>query len=233
MADRGGRRSHSLTQAVLSYWGTTCWLCLRPDAATEKDHVVPYSLGGTDDIANLRPICKRCNTRRGNRVLNGFGSKITVVIGPPASGKTTYVREHARPDAVVIDLDYIARALMPTDLGSTHVYPQYVRHVAIGARAAAIERATRLIGVELWIIHAVPDAAAMDTYRMLKYDIVTIDPGRATVERRFNEQRPEIMRKAVHKWYATWALTATPIAGQLEAAAPAPEPASATTHGDW
>lgn len=36
---------------------------------------------------------------------------LTVVIGPPAAGKTTYVLAHARPGDIVVDLDRLANAL--------------------------------------------------------------------------------------------------------------------------
>jgi 5-methylcytosine-specific restriction endonuclease McrA len=34
------------------------------------DHMLPKSLGGSGDVANLRTLCKRHNSRRGAR-LNG------------------------------------------------------------------------------------------------------------------------------------------------------------------
>ena len=136
---RSGRASVDLTRTVLAEYGAICWLCGQPGATT-KDHVIPWSLGGTDDVENLRPAHKRCNQRRGNRVINGYGARIRVVMGPPASGKSQYVTEHASLTDIVIDLDVIARALMPVTLDRTHVYPQHVRHVAIGARASGTRR---------------------------------------------------------------------------------------------
>ncbi|MBF0808519.1 HNH endonuclease [Rothia nasimurium] len=63
----------------------TCWLCQAPIidhrytpgcCSFEKrlhrlsvDHVLPRSLGGSDDIANLRPAHFSCNSARGNRVM--------------------------------------------------------------------------------------------------------------------------------------------------------------------
>lgn len=29
-----------------------------------RDHIIPKSLGGVDDVANLRPACEKCNGRR-------------------------------------------------------------------------------------------------------------------------------------------------------------------------
>jgi hypothetical protein len=31
-----------------------------------RDHIIPKSLGGVDDVANLRPACEVCNGDRGN-----------------------------------------------------------------------------------------------------------------------------------------------------------------------
>lgn len=202
MAARSGRASVNLTQLVLLEYGDVCWLCGRPGATT-KDHVIPYSLGGSDDLENLRPAHGTCNKRRGNRVINGYGARIHVVMGPPAAGKTRHVLDHATLTDIVIDLDAIARALMPITLNETHVYPEHVRHVAIGARAAAIDRATRLAaGVGVWIIHADPTHRDLDDYRFLRYDVITIDPGREIVEQRVRAERPPYMRAYVPKWYA-------------------------------
>jgi hypothetical protein len=165
---------------------------------------LPWSLGGRDTLANLRPACKRCNSRRQNRVISGIGCTINVLIGPPGSGKSTYVAEHAGPDDVVIDLDAIARALMPVQPTRTHSYPQHVRHVAIGARKAAIDRATRLaFGGVVWLIHSVPSEATMGEYRALRYNVITIDPGREVVEQRVASERPAFVGVAVAKWYAS------------------------------
>ena len=51
-------------------WGGKCFYCdkklpkpgTRAGRATHFDHLVPQSRGGTDDLSNLRPCCKRCNT---------------------------------------------------------------------------------------------------------------------------------------------------------------------------
>ena len=43
-------------------WGGRCWMCGVP--ATATDHVKPLSKGGSNWPANLRPSCKRCNSRK-------------------------------------------------------------------------------------------------------------------------------------------------------------------------
>lgn len=40
-----------------------------PDAMKmEVDHILPWSLGGTDTLDNLQPLCKPCNRIKGNQI---------------------------------------------------------------------------------------------------------------------------------------------------------------------
>lgn len=244
MGRRSGRSSTALTKLVLETYGNACALrlpgCTR--VATTKDHRIPYSLGGDDSLENFQPACRSCNSKRGNRVLGGagFGARVCVVIGPPAGGKSTYVREHATITDVAIDLDAIARALMPLELAQSHTYPAHVRHVAIGARKAAIERATRLKErVTVWIIHAIPTPDELAMYRSMHWQIITCDPGRETVLERCRTQRPEYIIPAVDRWYAYTAgldLSAAPAPAYDQATAaldPTRTPALAAPSREW
>lgn len=49
----------------LAYWGGKCWLC--GGEPTTWDHVKPQTKGGPHILANLRPACLSCNTRKHNR----------------------------------------------------------------------------------------------------------------------------------------------------------------------
>jgi hypothetical protein len=204
---RGGRASQRMTQLVLETYGRECHLRLKgcTRVATTKDHVVPYSHGGADVLENYRPACKPCNSKRQNRVIAGYGASIVVVIGPPAAGKSTYVIEHARPSDIVIDMDAIARALMPIQPDATHTYPDHVRHVAIKSRQAAVHAATRLKErVTVWLIHAIPRPDDLADYKRFGWQVVTVDPGREVVEARARTMRPAMMQPHVARWYATY-----------------------------
>lgn len=207
MGSRGGRASVAMTRLVLETFGYECHLrlagCTR--VATTKDHLVPYSHGGADVLENYRPACKRCNSKRQNRVMTGYGASVVVVIGPPAAGKTHYITEHAKPLDVTIDMDAIARALMPHAPAETHVYPEHVRHVAIKARAAAVHAATRLRErCTVWLIHAIPRPDDLADYKRLGWQVITIDPGRSVVESRARTMRPQVMHSQVARWYSIY-----------------------------
>lgn len=125
---------------------------------------------------------------------------IHIVIGPPAAGKTTWVRERAQPGDVTIDYDALARVLAVPDR-TGHEHPPHVQAVAKAARNAAIDAATRVTGCDVYIIHSTPSPARLDEYRRLGANIVTVDPGKATVMRRVAQERPRQMLAAAHQWY--------------------------------
>jgi len=72
---KGGRPVGSKKQAtkdkewneMLDFFENKCLMCgsqfEKPDRPT-KDHVVPQSWGGTDDISNLQPLCRECNSSK-------------------------------------------------------------------------------------------------------------------------------------------------------------------------
>ncbi|HTN60258.1 MAG TPA: AAA family ATPase [Devosia sp.] len=94
------------------------WLIV---AADEIDHIDGDS--HNNDRENLRPLCRPCHLERTAKD-QAFGKHqwrpdwlrpstipLTIVCGPPASGKTSYVAQHAIASDLVIDLDVIAAHL--------------------------------------------------------------------------------------------------------------------------
>ena len=67
--------------------GPICIWCLRSkrehNITLTLDHVVPYSLGGTNLVHNLVVACKVCNCRRKDRSIQSFAEQLCG-IGPQA-----------------------------------------------------------------------------------------------------------------------------------------------------
>lgn len=55
--------------------GFCCRLCKATENLT-VDHIIPKSLGGTDEMGNLRTLCQPCNGKRGNTA-NGIKGTAT------------------------------------------------------------------------------------------------------------------------------------------------------------
>ena len=131
-------RWQQLRWSVLVRDQFTCQICGRLEGATGKlvcDHVEPHR----GDVVKFwagpfQTLCKLCHDGQKQKEevaaraagLDVYGGKpasyrpewlrpsvipLTIVCGPPASGKNHYVRQHAGGGDVVIDLDAIAQAL--------------------------------------------------------------------------------------------------------------------------
>jgi len=136
-----------LRVVVLQRDSGLCQPCLAKGQLTTGnivDHIIPKAEGGGDDLKNLQTICKPCHTmktfmesaRGGDKVafhpdwLPAAVIPVIVVCGPPGSGKTTYVNEHASPSDLVVDVDAIAAEMfnLPMYQASTEQRRAAVRY---------------------------------------------------------------------------------------------------------
>lgn len=70
-SDYGLRRNvrKLVRESVLRRDGYRCLCC----ESTDKlciDHIMPFSLGGSDEVENLQVLCQRCNATKGGKVLS-------------------------------------------------------------------------------------------------------------------------------------------------------------------
>ena len=169
--------------------------------ATTVDHIIPVLQGGAWwDPANLRAACAKCNDHRIDRTRaeawRNANTHITLIVGPPAAGKTTWVQQHARPGDLIVDYDAIA-----TSLGANPHQRGDALHPAINAARNAILRALRTgtSGAErAYILSANPDAESKFPY----HELVVIDPGLDTALANARAaHRPSDYLAAIHDWY--------------------------------
>lgn len=151
---------------------------------------------------------------------------LTVVVGPPAGGKSTWVLERAQVGDIVIDFDRLAVALTGHG-GDPHDHAPAVTAVTRAARKTAIETALKHASdVDVYLIHSSPGAQRMAEYREMGAQIVTIDPGADVVRERCKTQRPRRMFAVIADWYRQHGEHGT------SRSAP-PSPALLSTSRDW
>lgn len=123
---------------------------------------------------------------------------VTVVTGPPCSGKSTYVRQHAKPGDIVIDFDVMAQAF-----GSTHPHDHTAatRHVTMQARRAAIAAAITVHEkTPVWIVDCNISRERLVAYRQAGASIVALDVDRAELHRRAGAERPALWHRLIDEW---------------------------------
>jgi 5-methylcytosine-specific restriction endonuclease McrA len=66
------KKQHYAELAKKGIYTSPCWICgkKRPIHEASIDHVFPRSLGGKNEASNYRVTCKKCNERKGSKVLS-------------------------------------------------------------------------------------------------------------------------------------------------------------------
>ena len=130
----GTERWKTLRWQVLTDAGFTCAMCGKVETDTSQlvaDHTQPHR--GNEELfwdrTNIQCVCAPCHNSR-KQAMERADKKaashpswlkpslipLTIVCGPPASGKTWYVTENAGPNDLVVDLDVIASRLAQSSL---------------------------------------------------------------------------------------------------------------------
>ena len=127
-------------------------------------------------------------------------------MGAPCSGKSTYVREQAKGEDIIVDMDRIALSLAVEGTAEFE-YSERIRNIARQARPAIIKGALlaaqgeRRLGV--WIIHTDPSPQDRQMYRAMNAQFVELDPGKDVCLARAKE-RPQPNRQVSEKVIAEY-----------------------------
>jgi predicted kinase len=126
---------------------------------------------------------------------------VTLVTGPPCSGKTTFVDQRRRAGDLVADFDAVAR-----DLGSPGKWMQSPRvgDAAEREMARLIDVASAMADGRAWIIRCAPDPGQrLGLARRLCADrVVVLKPPLGVLQERAEARPlPEETRRAIWRWF--------------------------------
>jgi 5-methylcytosine-specific restriction endonuclease McrA len=99
-----GRHTDAEWLALCESFGNRCLRCGAKNRPLTRDHIIPLSLGGSDYITNIQPLCAGCNGGKRDRVIDYRKGK--PMVEPP-------LPRRERPQEPPTDRSKMARLSVP------------------------------------------------------------------------------------------------------------------------
>lgn len=166
--------------------------------ATEViDHIQPLAAGGDDVDGNCQGLCHDHHAEKTALEANTYAAAnhphwlkpsaipLTIVTGPPASGKTTYVNERAAPSDTIICFDTILTDLRPGYEHWAGALDSTLFNKAVRLRNAKLNNLATAKSGRAWFIISAPTQAERDWWQSkLGGELVHLHPGTDECKRR-------------------------------------------------
>lgn len=69
LRQNGGHHTGQEWRELCVKYNHRCLACNQRQPLT-KDHIIPVHLGGSDDISNIQPLCRSCNSSKNTRIID-------------------------------------------------------------------------------------------------------------------------------------------------------------------
>lgn len=155
-------------------------------AAALTHHIRPIEKGGNRlDTDNLWALCKRCHGDVHSSRVQGY-AKAYVICGPPGVGKTTYVQDRLRWGDLVVDVDYLWRALTGLEMRAK---PEPVYPLVMDVRDFLLDKLRHPTSVDrAWVVATAPRAEKRQQLASeTNGEIVLLLSDREEIKRRIRE----------------------------------------------
>ncbi len=188
------------------------------------DHILALAAGGEDVDENVQGLCALCHAiKTAEEALGSEGAAnhpgwlrpavkpLTIVCGPPCSGKSTYVADRAADRDAVIDFDAIVSRLSPGFRPWHDRLDQALFGRAIRVRNAMLGSLSVSPGRRAWFVIGAPHPLERAWWRAcLGGQVVLLDvPADECIRRAVKRGTPQA-QAAIARWYeesrGSWSL---------------------------